>query len=131
MKIIDGRENVLGRIASFAAKEALKGEEIAIINCDQIIITGNVQNIREEFQEKRRRVGSGQLGPKVSRDIVKMVKRTIRGMLPNVRHGGRGKDAFRKIKCYKGIPSEFVGKKFISFEKKNISKSASIREIGR
>ena len=41
MKIIDGKNAVLGRLASFVAKEALKGEEIVIVNCDEIMITGN------------------------------------------------------------------------------------------
>ena len=66
MKIIDGKDAVLGRLASYAAKEALKGEDIAIVNCEKIIITGNKAFTRENFLEKRRRVGSTQRGPKVS-----------------------------------------------------------------
>ena len=46
-KIIDGKNAVLGRLASFAAKEALRGEEIVILNCEQIIITGNKRNNEE------------------------------------------------------------------------------------
>ena len=63
-KIIDGKNAILGRLASYTAKEALKGEEIIIINCDQIIITGNKKNIKEKFEAKRNRVGSSQKGPK-------------------------------------------------------------------
>ena len=44
IKIIDGKNTVLGRLASFAAKEALKGEEIVVLNCEQVIITGNKKN---------------------------------------------------------------------------------------
>lgn len=106
MKIIDGKDARLGRLASYAAKQALKGEDIIVLNCGDIIITGNKKNIREEFKAKRGRVGSGQQGPKYSRSIDKMVKRTIRGMLPNHRKG-RGKIAYKKIKCYVGTPAEF------------------------
>ena len=36
MKVIEGKDAVLGRLASFAAKESLKGEEIAVVNCEEI-----------------------------------------------------------------------------------------------
>ena len=35
------------------------------------------------------------------------MKRTIRGMLPYKRP--RGIDAFKRIKCYVGVPVEFAG----------------------
>ena len=107
MKIIDGNEMVLGRLAAYVAKEALKGEEISVVNCGQIIITGNKKNIRDGFEAKRKRVGSTQKGPKYSMAVEKIVKMTIRGMLPNPRHGGRGRDAFKKIN-FKESKSKFV-----------------------
>src|SRR3989344_6198463 len=112
MKIIDGSGMVLGRLASHTAKEALKGEEIAIVNCSEVIITGNIKKIEEEFLEKRSRIGSSLKGPKHSRKTEKIVKRVIRGMLPNYRQG-RGRDAWKRIKCYIGIPNEFKDKKMI------------------
>ncbi len=36
------------------------------------------------------------------------MKRTIRGMLPYKRP--RGVDAMKRIRCYVGVPVEFVGK---------------------
>jgi large subunit ribosomal protein L13 len=56
MKIIDGKNATLGRLASYAAKEALKGEEIAIVNCGETIITGNKQDIKNKFLRSRARV---------------------------------------------------------------------------
>jgi len=106
MKIIDGENSVLGRIASFAAKESLKGEEIIILNCDKIIITGNKKDIEKDFKEKRGRVGTIQKGPKHSRNIEKIVKRVIRGMLPDHRTG-KGREAFKRIRCYLGEPAEY------------------------
>jgi large subunit ribosomal protein L13 len=128
MIIIDGKNAVLGRIASYSAKEALKGEEIAIVNCEQVIITGNKQFIKKDFQEKRERVGSGQRGPKISRTSEKIVKRTIRGMLPDHRLG-RGKEAFKKIKCYAGLPPEFKDSKKISFNNEDKLKYISVKEL--
>ena len=52
-KIIVGKNAVLGRLSSYAAKEALKGEDIVILNCEQVIITGNKKSIKKNFETKR------------------------------------------------------------------------------
>ena len=128
MKIIDGKNATMGRLASFVAKEALKGEEIKIVNCDQVLITGNRKTIEKEFQEKRKRIGSGQKGPKISRTSEKIVKRAIRGMLPDHRQG-RGREAFKRIMCYNGIPKEFKESKKISFSDENKLKYIKVKEL--
>ncbi len=132
MIIIDGKDAILGRLASYTAREALKGEEIAIVNCEQIIITGNRKNIEEGLEAKRKRVGSTQKGPKVSRMSEKVVKRVIRGMLPNYRTG-RGRDAFKRVKCYVGVPKEFEAGKKISIEARPQSKNkiVKVKEVSR
>jgi len=130
MKIIDGKNSVLGRLASYAAKEALKGEEIVVLNCGEIIITGNKKNIEEDFKAKRSRVGSGQKGPKHSKTSEKIVKRVIRGMLPDHRKG-RGKIAFRRIKCYVGVPKEFQEAKKIIVGKEKRNKFIYVKEVSK
>ena len=130
MKIIDGKGAVLGRLASYVAKEALKGEDVVILNCESIIVTGNRKFIRENFERSRKRVGSGQKGPKISRSSEKIVKRAIRGMLPNYR-GGRGAIAYKKIKCYVGIPKEFEGTKKIVGGKEKKSKYICVGDISK
>lgn len=109
MKIIDGKGLVMGRLAAFVAKEALKGEEVAVINCNEVIITGNKKDIERNFKEKRSRFGHSQKGPKHHKVSEKIVKRSIRGMLPNHREG-RGKDAIKRIKCYNKVPKELEAK---------------------
>jgi len=126
MKIIDAENAILGRLASYTAKEALKGEEIIIVNSEKAIITGRKEDIQEYYESKRKRVGSTQKGPKVSRSSEKIVKRTIRGMLPNYRDG-RGRDALKRIKCYKGVPQEFENKEKILFKDKFKTKGKSIK----
>jgi len=128
MMIIDGKNAIMGRLASYTAKQALKGEEVVIVNCDEIIITGNKKNIEKEFLERRGRVGSGQKGPKISRDSEKMVKRMIRGMLPDHREG-RGKEALKRIKCYRGVPKEFENAKKIAAGKEKGDKFVRIKEV--
>jgi ribosomal protein uL13 len=130
MKIIDGKNATLGRLASYSAKEALKGEEVVIVNCENVIITGNKQNTRKEFLISRGRVGSAQKGPKISRDAEKIVKRTIRGMLPDHREG-RGKEALGRIKCYVGVPKEFENVKKLLSGKEKKDKFIEIKELLR
>ena len=130
MKIVDGKNAVLGRLASYIAKESLKGEEVVILNCEQIIITGNKKSIKKDFEEKRDRVGSSQKGPKHSRTSEKIVKRVIRGMLPDHRKG-RGRIAFKKIKCYVGVPKEFQDAKKIVAGKEKKCKFAQVKEFSK
>ena len=128
MKIIDGKDTILGRLASYTAKELLKGEDIVILNCEQVIITGSRKNIEETYLQKRGRVGSGQTGPKHSKLGFRIVKRTVRGMLPEHRFG-RGKIAYKKLKCYNCIPKEFEDKKKIVGEKQRKIKFIRIKDI--
>jgi large subunit ribosomal protein L13 len=130
MKIIDAKGAILGRLASYVAKEALKGEEFVILNCKEIIITGNRKNIEENFKAKRGRVGTNQTGPKHSRLAHLIVKRTIRGMLPNFREG-RGKQILERIKCYPEIPKEFEESKKISLASGFKGKHIEVKEVSK
>jgi len=108
--IINGENAVLGRLASYAAKQALLGKDVVIINSEKVIITGREKEIVDRYNKKRTVGGYGPK-PVFSSMPERILKRTIRNMLP-YKHG-RGKKAFGKIKCYSGIPGEFEGKKII------------------
>jgi len=122
MKIVDGTNIPMGRLASHVAKLALKGEEIAVVNCENVIITGNKKDILSKVSERKTKIGSGQQGPKHSADVEKVVKRAIRGMLPKARIKGRGKTALSKIKCYRGVPEELE-----SVEKESLAKKEKVK----
>ena len=130
MKIIDGKGAILGRLASYVAKEALKGEEMIVLNCEEILISGNKKTTKDRFEQRRGRVGSGQKGPKLGKTSEKMVKRSIRGMLPDHRMG-RGRAAFKRIKCYNKIPSEFEDKKKILAGKEKPIKCSKVKEFAK
>ena len=128
MKVIEGKGVALGMLASFVAKEALRGEEINVINCNQVIISGNYKMIKKEFEEKRSRFGHSQKGPKHPATSEKIVKRTIRGMLPNFRVG-RGSEAFKRIKCFSQIPKEFQEVKPVVISKDRKIKYSEVKEF--
>jgi len=115
--IIDGTGAIFGRLCSYVAKQALEGNEIIIINSEKTIITGNKADILEHYRKKKARGGASRKGPHYPRLSKMMLKRAIRGMLPNYRWG-IGKQAFEKIKCYEGVPAEFAKEKTIKFESK-------------
>jgi large subunit ribosomal protein L13 len=106
--VINGDGLILGRLASISAQRALAGEEIAIVNVEKVIISGNRARVLGNYYHKRER-GSTDWGPYFPRRPDHIVKRTIRGMLPYKRP--RGIDAFKRIKCYVGVPAEFANAK--------------------
>ena len=75
-------------------------------------------------------VGHSQKGPKHARASEKMVKRAIRGMLPNFRWG-RGREAWKRIKCYTGIPKEFEGKKIETIKMQKKNKFSKVKDFSR
>jgi large subunit ribosomal protein L13 len=128
--IIDGSDAVFGRIASFAAKKALEGNEIIIVNCDNVIITGNKKATIEKYDNLRKKGGHSQKGPRYSNSPEKMLKRGIRGMVPDHRMG-IGRDAFKKIKCYLGIPEELKTEKMIKIIAPKKLKYIGLKELAK
>src|SRR3989338_6272197 len=97
--IIDATDHILGRMASFAAKKALLGEHINIVNCENVVITGRKVDILADYNAKRQR-GDPFHGPYFPRQAERIVRRTIRGMLP--RRQEKGLSAYKRIRCYRG-----------------------------
>ena len=119
MKIIDGKNAILGRLASYVAKESLKGEEVIILNCKEIIVTGSDKDIKKKFEERKRKGGSSQKGPIHIRFSNMIVKRAIRGMLPDYRRG-RGRTAYKKVRCYNEPIEELENVKKLMTKGQNI-----------
>lgn len=38
--VIDGRGHLLGRLASIVAKELLNGQKVAVVRCEELMISG-------------------------------------------------------------------------------------------
>ncbi len=107
--IIDAEGATLGRLCTNAAKNLLNGENIAIVNSEKAIISGKKPSIKKHYKQKRE-VGTYRKGPFFPRKPDRIVKRSVRGMIPYQKPHGR--IAFKRLKCYIGIPKEFEGKKF-------------------
>ncbi len=124
---VNAEDSVLGRLASFAAKQALQGNEIIILNCEKAIISGKKKSVLEQYRKKifRKRGTTIQSLPKTPEGIM---RRAIRGMLPWKKT--HGKEAFKKIKCFQGIPEEYKEKKMQILERKEIE-GITLKELCR
>ena len=124
--IIDGNNLILGRVATIVAKKALLGEQIVIVNCEKIVVTGRKEFLLEEFKEKQDR-GHPYRGPYVPKFPDRLVRRTIRGMLPYKKE--RGRSAYNKIKCFIGIPEKYKTQKIESIPSADYSKLKTLNFI--
>lgn len=100
--IVDGQDHVLGRLATSVVEELKKGEEVDIFNADKIIVKGNPEKTVQNYRNKYQR-GSRDHGPKYPKAAHRIVKRTIKGMLPNNKEGRK---MLKKVKAYSTEPEE-------------------------
>ena len=127
--VIDAAQGTLGRIASYASKQALLGKTIAIVNCNEVLIAGKREATLKEYKKKRARGGSSLNGPNFPKHPERIMKRTIRGMLSYKQ--GRGSSALDKIKCYNTIPSEFESSEKISLKREIKVKAITLKELSK
>ena len=112
--VIDATNTIAGRIASTAAKQALLGKTVSIINAEKAVITGSKENVIARYQHLRKETGQPMKGPYIPRMSDRFLRRMIRGMLPHKQ--ARGREAFARIKCYLGVPDEFKNNKLLRIE---------------
>ncbi len=123
---IDATNMILGRIASYAAKKALLGNSINILNCGDAVITGNKKDIFGKYKHRRERANTSN-GPFFPKIPDRLVRRTVRGMLPYKQP--RGSEAFKRVMCYVGVPEEFKGKKMITLASADVAKTKNFRFV--
>jgi large subunit ribosomal protein L13 len=104
MIVINAENCVAGRLASIVAKRLLNGEEIVIVNAEKAIINGRPEAVIEFFEQKIKR-GDPYHGPFYPKTPERILRRIVRGMLPF--HKPRGREAYRRLKVYRGVPDEF------------------------
>lgn len=112
--IIDAKDLILGRMASFAARRLLEGERVIIVNAEQAVISGRRELTFDIYDAwlKIRSIVNPRKGPFHPRRPDDLVRRTVRGMLPFDKP--RGREAYRRLKVYVGMPAEFKGKELVS-----------------
>ncbi len=137
MKVIDATNLIVGRMASAVAKELTRGESVVIVNAEKSIITGNRESILNKYKKRRERssiVNPARHGPFFPRTPEGIIRRAVRGMLPYKK--AMGKEAFKRLKVFAGLPDEFKESKFVTLDNADVSKLKipkyiKLREISR
>ena len=119
MLIYDAENKILGRLASIIAKKLLEGEEIIVVNCEKAILAGDPKAKVKKYLE-RIWAGDPKKGPFFPRYPNEIFRRTVRGMLPWKKKKGR--EAFKRLKVFIGLPDEFKNKELINVKEVDASK---------
>jgi large subunit ribosomal protein L13 len=126
MIVIDANEMIVGRIAAAAAEKSLLNEEVIIINCEKAIISGSKESVIAHYKQKYDR-GVPRKGPFIPRMPDRFFRRIVKGMLPMAKT--RGKEAFKRVMCYIGVPEEAKGKESMKVLGAEASKLPSTKYI--
>jgi len=104
--VVDAEGKILGRMASFVAKQLLLGKRVAIINAEKAVVTGNPSTILQKYLKRRAIQGKPrpERGPVQPRTPDRIVWKTVRGMLPMKK--AKGREALRRLRVYIGVPPE-------------------------
>uniref|UniRef100_A0A6S8ZJI7 60S ribosomal protein L13a n=1 Tax=Ditylum brightwellii TaxID=49249 RepID=A0A6S8ZJI7_9STRA len=109
--IVDGRDHLLGRLASIVSKELLSGQKVVIVRCDEVCVSGSLTRNKvkyAQFRKKRMNTNPGR-GPFHFKSPARMVWRTIRGMCHH--KTARGQEALARLATFDGIPHPYDKKK--------------------
>lgn len=111
MLIVNGKDLVLGRLATFAAKRLLAGERVIVVNAEQAVISGKRESTLGAYTAwlNTRNLTNPRKGPIHFKRPEELVRRTIRGMLPFDKP--RGRAAYRRLRVHAGVPKSFADKK--------------------
>ncbi len=126
MIIIDATDLIAGRVATYAAKQALLGETVRVVNSEKAVISGRKKNVFEKYLKKRS-MGTPRKGPFLHRKPEKLLRRIIRGMLPYKKP--RGKEAYKRVLCYQGFPEEFKDMEIVRLETAHKSKLPNLKYV--
>jgi len=107
--VYDASDKVLGRLASHVAKQLLStvkagnGARVIIVNAENAVVSGKKTEVLRDYKSKRE-LNHPRKGPFFPRMPDKILKRTVRGMLPYQRTSS-GRTAFKNLRVEIGTPS--------------------------
>jgi large subunit ribosomal protein L13 len=111
--VLDADGLILGRMCSMIAKKLLTGEEVVVVNAEKAVLSGRKKSKVLEahvFLE----VGKPVTGPFHYRRPDRILRRTVRGMLPFKQP--KGKQAYKRLKVFLGQPDELKDQKTVTLK---------------
>ena len=110
---------ILGRMASVVAKKLLNGEKVVIVNAEKAVISGKRKSKVAEAKEFLE-VGAPRQGPFHYRRPDRILRKTVRGMLPFKQP--KGKNALKKLKVFISVPEDLKDQPLVSIKEAQAAK---------
>ncbi len=121
--VVDGTNQILGRLASIIAKKLLEGYKVVVVNVEKVVVSGDPTEVVKWYKNTVLGVRSHyshRLRPKRPRSPIRLFKAAVKGMLP--KHNKRGRQAYARLKAYIGVPEEFKGAELTRFPEADASR---------
>ena len=109
--IIDAKGHLLGRVATYVAKQLEIGQKVIIVRCEHMLMSGSHFRNKIKYMDflRKRMSTNPTKGPIHYRCPSRIVWRVIRGMLPHMTP--KGSAALGRLKCFDGCPLSLNAKK--------------------
>eukprot|EP01080_Neovahlkampfia_damariscottae_P000960 gene960-9867_t len=109
--IVDGKDHLMGRLASVVAKELLSAQKVVVVRCEKMNVSGSLYRNKLKYHAflNKRFNTNPKKGQFHERAPAKIFKRCVRGMLPY--KTPRGAAALASLECYEGVPEKYATKK--------------------
>jgi large subunit ribosomal protein L13 len=114
--VINADGLIVGRMASKVAKKLLNGEKVIIVKA---VISGKKKSKVAEAKEFLE-VGAPRQGPFHYRRPDKILRKTVRGMLPFKQP--KGKTAFKKLKVFISVPEDLKDQQMVTIKEAQAAK---------
>ena len=111
--LVNAEGLIVGRMCSKVAKRLLNGEEVIILNAEKAVFSGKKKSKVAEAKQFLE-VGAPMRGPFHYRRPDRFLRKTVRGMVPFKQP--KGKNAYKRLKVFMGVPMELKGQEMITFE---------------
>lgn len=127
MIFINGDNAIYGKLSAYVAKQLLNGEEVVVVNANNVAITGSREFILKRFKE-RREIGSVRKGPYYPRTADQILRRSIGDMLPKKKT--MGKEALQRCRVYVNLPEQLKNENFVKVDKAENDKVSGFVTLG-
>jgi large subunit ribosomal protein L13 len=117
--VVNAEGLILGRMASKVAKKLLNGEEVIIVNAEKSVLSGKKKSKVAEAKQFLE-VGAPERGPFHYRRPDRIMRKTVRGMLPIKQP--KGKTAYKRLTVFMGVPEDLKDQKMDTFTEAQASK---------
>jgi large subunit ribosomal protein L13Ae len=109
--IVDAKGHLMGRLASYVAKQLENGQRVVVVRCEHMLISGNHFRNKLKYMDflRKRTSTNPNKGPIHQRAPSRIVWRVIRGMVPHTTP--KGAAAMGRLNCFYGVPLSLNAKK--------------------